>query len=65
VVATDVEEGVVVTEAILEAGEIVADAVKGTEPLDKAGGDLLTEGRWGSRPELHFGHCRALPHDGR
>jgi hypothetical protein len=54
-----------VAEAILEAGEVIADAVGGAEPLDKAGGDLLAEGRWGSRPELHSGRCRALPHGGR
>jgi hypothetical protein len=47
VVATDVEEGATVAEAILEAGEVVTDAVKGAEPPDKAGGDLLTKGRWG------------------
>jgi hypothetical protein len=43
VVAADVEEGAVVAEAILEAGQIVADAVEGAEPLEKAGGDLLAE----------------------
>jgi hypothetical protein len=64
-VAADVEEGAVVAEAVLEAGKIVADIVEGAEPLDEAGGDLLAEGRWGSRPELHFGRCRALPHGGR
>jgi hypothetical protein len=65
VVAADVEEGAVVAEAVLEAGEIVTDAVKGAEPLDKAGGDLLAESRWGSQPELHSGRCRTLPHGGR
>jgi hypothetical protein len=30
-----------------------------------AGGDLLAEGRCGSRPELHSGRCRMLPHGGR
>jgi hypothetical protein len=64
VVAADVEEGAAVAEAVLEAGEVVVDAVEGAEPLDKAGGDLLAEGRWGSRPELHSGRCRALPHGG-
>jgi hypothetical protein len=64
-VATDVEEGAAVVEAVLEAGEIVADAVEGAEPPDKAGGDLLTESRWGSRSELYSGRCRALPHGGR
>jgi hypothetical protein len=43
VVAADVEEGAAVTEAILEVGQVIADAVKGAEPLDKAGGDLLAE----------------------
>jgi hypothetical protein len=63
-VAADVEEGVVVAEAVLEAGQIVADAVEGVEPLDKAGGDLLAESRWGSPPELDSGRRRALPHGG-
>jgi hypothetical protein len=44
-VVADVEEGVAVAEAILEAGKVVANAVEGAEPLDKAGGDLLTESR--------------------
>jgi hypothetical protein len=47
-VAADVEEGAAIAEAVLEAGEVVADAVEGTKPLDKAGGNLLTESRWGS-----------------
>jgi hypothetical protein len=42
-VAADVEEGAAIAEAVLEAGEIVADAVEGAEPPDKAGGDLLAE----------------------
>jgi hypothetical protein len=63
-VATNVEEGAIVTEAVLKAGEFVADAVKGTEPPDKAGGDLLAEGRWGSWPKLHSGRCRSLPYGG-
>jgi hypothetical protein len=65
VVSNDVEEGAAVAEAVLEAGEIVADAVEGARPLDKAEGDLLTESQWGSWPELHSGHCRMLPHGGR
>jgi hypothetical protein len=44
-VATDVEEGATIAEAILEVGQVVADAVEGVEPPDKAGGDLLTESR--------------------
>jgi hypothetical protein len=44
-VAADVEEGAVIAEAILEVGQVVADAVKGAEPLDKARGDLLAESR--------------------
>jgi hypothetical protein len=44
-VAADIEEGAVVTEAILEAGQIVADAVEGTEPLDEVEGDLLAKSR--------------------
>jgi hypothetical protein len=64
-VAADVEEGATIAKDILEVGEIVADAVEGVEPLDKAGGDLLAESRCGSRPELHSGCCRALPHGGR
>jgi hypothetical protein len=43
VVAADVEEGAVVTEAVLEVGQVVIDAVEGTKPPDKAGGDLLAE----------------------
>jgi hypothetical protein len=34
--AADIEEGAVVAEAIVEAGEVVTDAVKGAEPQDKA-----------------------------
>jgi hypothetical protein len=45
VVAADVEEGADVAEAVLEVGQVVADAVKGAEPPDKAGGDLLAESR--------------------
>jgi hypothetical protein len=44
-VAANVEEGATVIEAILEAGYVVADVVKGAEPPDKAGGDLLAESR--------------------
>jgi hypothetical protein len=43
VVAADIEEGAAIAEAILEVVEVVADAVEGAEPLDKAGGDLLAE----------------------
>jgi hypothetical protein len=64
-VAADVEEGAAIAEAIFEVGEIVANAVEGAEPLDKAGGDLLTESRCGSQPKLHSGRCLALPHGGR
>jgi hypothetical protein len=64
-VATDVEEGAAIAKAVLEVGKIVTDAVGGAEPLDKTGGDLLAESRWGSQPELHSGRCRALPHGGR
>jgi hypothetical protein len=64
-VAADVEKGAIVAEAVLKAGEVLADAVEVAEPLDKAGGDLLPEGRWGSRPELHSGRYRMLPHGGR
>jgi hypothetical protein len=44
-VAADVEEGAAVAEAVLEVGQVVADAVEGAEPLDKARGDLLAESR--------------------
>jgi hypothetical protein len=64
-VAADVEEGASVAEAVLKAGEVVADAVEGAEPPDKAGGNLLAEGRWGSRSALHSGRCRMLSHGGR
>jgi hypothetical protein len=39
-VAANVEEGAAVAEAVLEAREIVADAVEGAEPLDEAGTSL-------------------------
>jgi hypothetical protein len=42
-VAPDVEEGSAIAEAVLEVGQVVADAVKGAEPPDEAGGDLLAE----------------------
>jgi hypothetical protein len=35
-VAANVEEGAVIAEAVLEAGQIVADAVEGAKPPDKA-----------------------------
>jgi hypothetical protein len=60
--AADVKEGATIAEAILEVGQVVADAVKGAEPPDEAGGDLLTGG---SRLELDSACRRALPHDGR
>jgi hypothetical protein len=43
--AADVEEGAAITEAVLEVGQVVTDAVEGAEPPDKAGGDLPTESR--------------------
>jgi hypothetical protein len=64
-VAADIEEGATVTEAVPEVGEVVADAVEGAKPPDKAGGDLLTESQCGSRLELYSDRCRALPHGGR
>jgi hypothetical protein len=45
VVVADVEEGAAVVEAVLEVGQVVADAVEGAKPPDKAGGDLLAESR--------------------
>jgi hypothetical protein len=44
-VAAHVEEGAAVAEAVLEVGQVVADAVEGAEPPDEAGGDLLAESR--------------------
>jgi hypothetical protein len=44
-VADDIEEAAAVAEAVLEVGQVVADAVEGVEPPDKAGGDLLAESR--------------------
>jgi hypothetical protein len=41
--AANVEVGATVTEAVLEVGQVVADAVEGAEPPDKAGGDLLAK----------------------
>jgi hypothetical protein len=64
-VAADIEEGATVAEAFLEAGKIVADAVEGAEPPDKARGDFIAESRWGSRPELYSGRRGALLHGGR
>jgi hypothetical protein len=64
-VAADVEEGAAVAEAILKAVEVVADIVEGAKPLDKAEGDLLAEGRWGSWPKLHSGRSGMLLHVGR
>jgi hypothetical protein len=61
-VAADVKEGATVAEAILKVGQVVADAVEGTEPPDEAGGDLFARG---SRPELDSARRRALPHGGR
>jgi hypothetical protein len=61
-VAANVEEGAAVAEAVLEVGQVVADAVEGAEPPDEAGGDLLAGG---SRPELDLARHRALPHGGR
>jgi hypothetical protein len=43
VVAADIEEGAAIVKAILEVGQVVADAVKGAEPLEKTRGNLLTE----------------------
>jgi hypothetical protein len=44
-VTADIEEGATIAEAILEVGQVVADAVKGVEPPDEAGGNLLAESR--------------------
>jgi hypothetical protein len=63
-VATDIEEGAIVTKAVLKVVEVVVDAVNAAEPPDKARGDLLAESRWGSWPELHSGRYRTLPHGG-
>jgi hypothetical protein len=60
--AADIKEGAVITELVIKLGEVVADVVEGAEPPDKAGGDLLIEGQWGSRP--NFTRCRTLPHGG-
>jgi hypothetical protein len=64
-VAADIEEGAAIAEAVLEAGQVIADAVEGAKPLDEAGGDPLAGNRWGSRPELDSSRCRAFPHGGR
>jgi hypothetical protein len=40
-VAADIEERAIVTEAVLEVGQVVIDAVEGAKPPDKARGDLL------------------------
>jgi hypothetical protein len=44
-VIADVKEGAAIAEAVLEVGQVVADAVEGAESLDEAGGDLLAESR--------------------
>jgi hypothetical protein len=44
-VATNVKEGAAVAESILKVGQVVANTVDGAEPLDEAGGNLLTERR--------------------
>jgi hypothetical protein len=63
-VAADVEEGAAIAEAVLEAGKIVADAVEGAKPPDKARGDLLAESQCRYWPELYSDRCRAMPHGG-
>jgi hypothetical protein len=55
-VAADVEEGATVAEAVLEVGQVVADAVEGAKRPDEARGDLLAGG---SRPELDSARRRA------
>jgi hypothetical protein len=40
-VATDVEEGAAVAEAVLEASQVVADTFEGAKPPDEARGDPL------------------------
>jgi hypothetical protein len=62
--AADIEEGAVVAEAVLETGKIVADAVEGAKPPDKARGDLLAESRRRSQPKHYSGRYHALPHGG-
>jgi hypothetical protein len=42
-VAADIKEEATIAEAVLEAGEVVADAVKSAESPDKAGGDPFAE----------------------
>jgi hypothetical protein len=44
-VAIDIEEGAAVAEAVLKVGQVVADAVEGAEPPDKAGGNLIVGSR--------------------
>jgi hypothetical protein len=44
-VAANVKEGATVAEAILEVGQVVADAVEGAKPPNEAGGNLLAESR--------------------
>jgi hypothetical protein len=43
--AADIKEGAVVAKVVLEVGQVVADAVEGAKPPDKAGCDLLAESR--------------------
>jgi hypothetical protein len=58
-VAADVEEGAVVAEAVIEADEVVADAVEGAEPLDKSEGNLSRRGSMGIPARTSL---RSLPH---
>jgi hypothetical protein len=58
-VATDVEEGAAVAEAIIEADEVVADAVEGAEPPDKSEGNLSCRGSMGIPAGTSL---RSLPH---
>jgi hypothetical protein len=54
-VAADVKEGAAVVEAVLEVVQVVADAVEGAEPPDKARGDLLADSVMA--PEKSCGVC--------
>jgi hypothetical protein len=44
-VAADIKEGAAVAKAVLEVGQVVADAVEGAEPPEEARGELLADSR--------------------
>jgi hypothetical protein len=58
-VAANVEEGAAVAEAVIEADEVVADAVEGAESPDKSEGNVSRRGSMGISAETSLW---SLPH---